>query len=386
MKRGCLPQLLCTALLVLVAIWRMIGAPFTARDWADLSTPFWQARMLLPSRMARMALLWPFLSSSQERPAATSLLDADNPEAVLLSQLSSPSGPASRPLQSTLTLNVFNIQTGRLTQVPLEDYVCSVVAAEMPASYHLEALKAQAVASRTRAVAQAAANGGTGCSLRQGADICTDSSHCQAFADVTACRAKWGDEYEVYRQRVAQAVRATAGQILTYGGKPITVLFHAISGGMTEAASTVFSQSLPYLVSVESKGEEGVRGYNEVAIFTFEEAARLLASAFPLDSLTGEKLQQSFGIARYTPTGRVDTLFLGDKELPATEVRKALGLRSTWFSLSMDAEHILFHQRGYGHGVGMSQAGANAMAAEGGSFDNILAHYYPGTQLASSQP
>lgn len=386
MKRGCLPQLLCLALLLVLLLWRMLGAPITAQDWAGLSTPFWQARMLLPSRMARMALLWPFLSPQQEKPSAPTLLEPDSPENALLSSLNGSGDQAEQEAVDRMTLQVWNAQAGRMTQLPLGEYVCSVVAAEMPASYHLEALKAQAVAARTRAVAQSAAGGGAGCSLSHGADICTDSAHCQGFADVAACRAKWGDEYEVYRQRVAEAVRDTAGQILTYEGKPITVLFHAISGGMTEDASTVFSQRLPYLVSVESKGEEGAQGYSSDAVFSFQEAARLLDATFPGDSITSEQLQQAFGIAHYTPTGRVDTLFLGDRELPATEVRRALGLRSTWFSLSMDAENITFHQRGYGHGVGMSQAGANAMAAQSNGYQAILAHYYPGTALEVFHP
>lgn len=385
MKRGCLPQLLCLALLLAALLWRMVGAPVTAQDWAGLSTPFWQARMLLPSRMARMALLWPFLSPSQQKPPASTLLEAEDPESALLSSLDPSRNPAAEAFPGW-TLQVWNAQTGEIIPLALEEYVCCVVAAEMPASYHLEALKAQAVAARTRAVAQSHAGGGSGCSQGQGADICTDSAHCQGFADVAACRAKWGDEYQVYRRRVAEAVQATAGQILTYGGKPITVLFHAISGGVTEDASTVFSQGLPYLVSVESKGEEGAQGYSTEAVFSFEEAARLLSASFPGDAITGEDLRQAFGIAQYTPTGRVDTLYLGEKELPATQVRKALGLRSTWFSLSMDGSNITFHQRGYGHGVGMSQAGANAMAAESKSYQAILAHYYPGTALEVFQP
>ncbi len=386
MRRGCLVQLLCLALLVLTLLWRMLGAPISGQDWKNLGTPFWQARVLLPTRMARMAMLWPFLSPIKSQAAPTLLQESLDPEAALLSRLTGQAVADQSIPTSAITLAVFNAQTGGMMHLPLEEYICSVVAAEMPASYHLEALKAQAVAARTRAIAQSGAAQGCGCSLHDGADICTDSAHCQAYADIAACQAKWGNEYEVYRQRVAQAVRETNGQILTYDGMPITVLYHAISGGMTEDAAAVFSQSLPYLVSVESQGEESVRGFYEDKTFTFAQATALLNAAFPEVGLTADKLQQTFAIAEYLPTGRVDTLLLNDKEVPAAEVRKALDLRSTWFSVSMDATSITFHQRGYGHGVGMSQAGANAMAAKNDDYQAILAHYYQGTTLETIQP
>ncbi len=395
MKRGCLPHFLCLAILLAVLLWRMLGAPVTPDHWKNLSTPLWQARVLLPSRVARMLELWPFSSVATQRTATPSLLEEEvGSDAMLLKNLALPqfggkdgSGAQLSTLPSeSITLAMFNTEADKIEQMPLEAYVCSVVAAEMPASYHLEALKAQAVAARTRAVAQSGTGLGCGCSLHEGADICTDSTHCQGFASVAQCQEKWGDEYPVYRQRVAEAVLATAGQILTYEGQPITVLYHAISGGQTEDAQTVFTQNLPYLVSVESKGEENLRGFSEDAIFSFSEAARLLDTAFPEEKLTAEKLQHTFAIASYTPSGRVDSLIIGDGQKPATAVRQALGLRSTWFSISMDETGITFHQRGYGHGVGMSQAGANVMAAENNSYQAILAHYYQGVTLEALRP
>lgn len=381
MKRGCLPQVLCLLLFVVMLIWRILGAPITSQDWGNLQTPLWQARVLLPSRMERMLLLWPLSGQIQQKEVAgePSLLDyGTGPEDAMLKQL------VQQPdvNQSQRSVAVFDMATNALIQMPLESYVCSVVAAEMPASYHLEALKAQAVAARTRVVEQCLEEGGGGCSLHPGADICTDSAHCQGFASVAACQDKWGNEFEVYRERVAQAVVATTGQIITYEGKPITVLYHAISGGTTEDAQTVFSQSLPYLVSVESKGEEAARGYTTDTSFTFDEAAALLQEAFPQIPITADVLRQAFVIGEYTPTGRVDTLYFGDAMVSGADFRKALSLRSTWFSITMDQDRITFHQRGYGHGVGMSQAGANAMAAENESYKTILSHYYQGTEIA----
>ncbi|MDD3409690.1 MAG: stage II sporulation protein D [Eubacteriales bacterium] len=337
--------LLSAALLLTALLWRMLGAPLSSADWGALGTPLWQARALLPQRALRVFSLWTLASG--EAAAASA--------------------------EETALLRVFHPDTGELADMPMEEYVCAAVAAEMPASYHLEALKAQAVAARTRAL--------QGCALCEGANVCTDSAHCQAFADEARRRELWGESCGAYTERVRQAVRETAGQILTYEGKPITVLYHAISGGHTEDAQAVFSQSLPYLVGVESAGEEDARGCYEDATFSYEEAVRLLEPLSP--GLTADALQSTLAIATHTATGRVSTLLLGGKEIEATELRRALGLRSTWFTLSATASGLTFHQRGYGHGVGMSQVGANAMAAAGETYQRILAHYYQGTELSA---
>ena len=252
----------------------------------------------------------------------------------------------------------------------------------MPAAYHLEALKAQAVAARTRAVRQQLDGG---CSRHPNADICGDSACCQGYVGEAACREKWGGEFELYRKRVMQAVLETRDELLRYNGEPITVMYHAMSGGRTEDVQAVFSQSLPYLVSVDSTGEESTRGFYTDATFSYEEAARLLNAYFSGLNLTAQRLRQTFSVADYTGTGRVKSVVAGEHTLDAAEVRRALSLRSTLFSVSMDETGITFHQRGYGHGVGMSQVGANSMAADGTDYRAILAHYYPGTELGTDE-
>ncbi len=356
-------RLLATLLLLIALLWRMLGAPVTAEQWRALDTPLWQARALLPARMTRMLRLWPLAARPIAQPEPAPLLDpADEPDA-----------------RASLTLTVYDPSTQATFEQSLESYVCHVVAAETPASYHLEALKAQAVAARTRVVAQAVALGGKGCVSHPGADICTDSAHCQGYATLEECRALWGDSYGAYSARIAEAVANTRGELITYGGEPITVLYHAMSGGHTEDARAVFAQSLPYLVGVESAGEETLRGCYEDAAFTYAEAAARLAALVP--GATAADVRERFAIGAHTETGRVDTLQLAGQEIAATDLRRALGLRSTWFTLSADENGLIFHQRGYGHGVGMSQAGANAMAADGAGYADILAHYYQGTAL-----
>lgn len=356
MKRRYPPLRLGCALLLLALVWRMLGAPLTGEEWRGLKTPLWQARVLLPGRLQRVWMQW-------QTPAQEP--DGDG------------GGQAAAPSYTEETvLQVWNAKAGKLEDMPLEDYVYGVVAAEMPAAYHLEALKAQAVAARTRAVQRDG-----GCGAAPGADVCTQSGHCQGYAAENELREKWGNEYELYHRRLREAVSATAGQILTWQGEPILVMYHAISGGRTEDVQAVFSEARPYLVSVESSGEEGARGYREDAFYSYQEAAQLLDKAFPDLSVTPESLRRTLTVAAHTKTGRVDSLLLGSGSVKGTAFRAALGLRSTLFTFSMDDSGITFHQTGYGHGVGMSQAGANRMGADGADYRQILAHYYPQTVL-----
>lgn len=349
MKRN-MPSVRTSALILLVVLcWRIIGAPVTRQDWINLHTPMWQARTLLPQRMARVFTLW---------------LNGSVPEAQ-----------AEQMAQDGQMISVYLTQEKRLVPMTLEGYVCGVVAAEMPARYHLEALKAQAVAARTRVLSQMEKGG---CSLHPGADICTDSAHCQGYATMDECREKWKDGYEAYRDRILQAQRETRGQVLTYGGELITVFYHAMSGGRTEDAATVFAQSFPYLVSVESAGEESAGGFWTETKLSFDEIAQRLGMG-----ITPQDVQRSLSIGGYTPSGRVSAMQIGEETMDASAFRQALGLRSTWFSITADQEGVTFLQRGYGHGVGMSQTGANSMAAQGSGYTDILAHYYRGTTLES---
>lgn len=349
-----IPKLwICALILALTLIWRMIGSPLNAEQFEGVRTNFWQASILLPQRTSRIISNWIFVEK------LTSYLKEDSSEATFLS--------------------VFLCDTEQLVDMSMSDYVCGVVSEEMPAAYHIEALKAQAVAARTRAFWQKE-NGG--CSNHPGADICTDSAHCQGYLSPAECKTKWSTAYDKYNQRIAIAESATRKQILMYNNSPIQVFYHAISGGKTEDAQAVFSQSMPYLVSVESRGEETVLGFRSEMLVPFEEAAKRL-SVLTGKTITAQEIKQTLTISSYTKTGRVHTVNVAGNEINALAFRNALELRSTWFSITMNEEGISFHQQGYGHGVGMSQAGANVMASQGMNYQDILLHYYPGTLLAN---
>ena len=266
---------------------------------------------------------------------------------------------------------------GQVTEMDLNQYLWGVVAAEMPASFSQEALKAQAVAARTYAL-----NKGPS-SNHPDADLCTDSACCQGWLSPEGRKAKWGDSWQPLEERVEQAVQDTCAQVLTYEGELIEVLYHAASGGQTEDAAEVFSHSVPYLRSVDSPGEESYEGYAVEQRFSLEEAAELLLAAFPDCGVEAAALPSQLELISLSETGRVKEMRVGNQTVQGREVRAALGLRSTLFTWETVGDTLIFRVRGYGHGVGMSQAGARAMAAAGSDCAEILAHYYPGTVLTS---
>ena len=347
---------LCALLLLLSVRWVALGAPLLAAEWRDIPLRLERLLLQLPSRAHAVWQNW--------------LLHGASSAAL-----------AESPL-SGLTLRVWREAADAPEEIFLEDYVAGVVAAEMPARYGAEALKCQAVAARTRAVFSCRALGGNGCAAHADCDLCDDAACCQGYRDFAARVAAWGSEASVLDARVLSAVRATAGEILTYDGLPIEVLYHACSGGRTEDAAAVFAQALPYLVSVDSPGEEGYDGYSATARFTLAEAAERLLRAFPGCGVTAEGLPGQLRLQSTTASGRVDTLLVGTQTVTGRAFRQALGLRSTFITWDADDATIVFTTRGYGHGVGMSQAGAQAMAAQGVKYADILTHYYPGAVLS----
>ena len=362
------PLRLAVLLLCAVVLWHMLGAPRTAAEWQAAPLQLETAWNQLPARAARVFAQWALRSGE----AVQSVPPVENTDwKQLLNK------------DNTWPLKVFDVKQNKLVEIPLEAYVSGVVAGEMPASYHLEALKAQAAAARTRAVQQAAAFSGQGCKNHPGADICTDSTHCQAFLSESEQREKWGAAAQAYQERIIKAVLDTKGMIITYNGEPITVLYHAVSGGRTEDVQAVFSQPLPYLKSVESNGEENNAKYQSVQTFSLTEAAKLLNSAFPGANILADTIALQVSIEKRTETGRAAQMRVGDVTVPARDFRAALSLNSTLFTISSNESTITFTEKGYGHGVGMSQAGANAMAAAGATWQNILTHYYTGVQLTA---
>ncbi len=264
---------------------------------------------------------------------------------------------------------------GTLTQMPLEEYLVGVVAAEMPASFEPEALKAQAVAARTYTLYKK--NHG-GCSAHKGTDICTDSTHCQAYVTTRQMAKNWGDRKQEYLDKITTAVAATSGQVIYYNNEAIQVFYHASSGGRTENSENVYTQALPYLKSVESDGEEGSsRYYGEVTVSldSFKSRMRKFSPGISFDSVP------LIGAVKRFDSGRVESIEVGSQAFTGREIRGVFSLNSANFTVEQTGAHITFHTVGFGHGVGMSQTGANAMAKKGADYVDILTHYFSGVTI-----
>ncbi len=258
------------------------------------------------------------------------------------------------------------VQVGELL-LPLEEYLVGVLLSEMPMSFEPEALKAQAVAARTFAGKQM--EGGK----HEDFDLCGQSSCCQAWTSQAALRDKLGDGWEGYWKKAEEAVEATAGEMLTYEGQLIDAVYFSCSGGMTEDAVAVWGGDVPYLQAVESPGEEDAS--------KFASTVSVTRAAFQEKLPEADFAKGWFGDVKRTDGGGVDTMTIGGVAYKGTELRKRFGLNSTSFQVSLTKETVEFHVQGYGHRVGMSQYGANAMAKAGKDYREILAHYYKGTVL-----
>ncbi len=244
--------------------------------------------------------------------------------------------------------------------LPLEDYVVGVVAAEMPASFELEALKAQAIAARTYVLQYLETN-----------DKIGSTTASQVYIDKNAMQAKWQTDFDKYFSKITKAVHSTEGLVIKYNNKLIKSYYYAMSNGYTENSQNVFNESIDYLVSVESKWDAN----NEKEILlSKEEFCTKLALTCENISITNIKRNES---------NRVTTLNINGQEFTGIAIRKLLNLRSTDFYISVNENNILIKTKGYGHGVGLSQYGANNMAKLGYHYDEILKYYYQNTEITN---
>lgn len=284
--------------------------------------------------------------------------------------------PNEKP-EGMLSISLYDRASGKTEEMPLEEYLIGVVGAEMPASFPLEALKAQAVAARTYAVRHMTAFGGSGCS---GADICTDSGCCQSYRSPEQLREKFGGEAERYMDKLRQAVYETEGEYAAYKGEPIEALYHSSAGGRTEDAQNVFSAALPYLVGVDSPGEETAGKYAAEVRVSLGEFTNRVNKKWPAAKLKKNRLGEQVKVVSRYDSGRVKELKLNKVTVSGRELRRLFDLNSANFTLSI-GEKVTIRTKGYGHGVGMSQYGAEQLAKAGKTWQEILAWYYTGVTI-----
>lgn len=274
------------------------------------------------------------------------------------------------------TIKLLHKKTGKVEQVNIDDYLCNVVSAEMPADYEIEALKAQAVVARTYTIYK------INNKKHENADICDDSTCCQAWVDKETRFSRWEEsKRESNWEKIQKCVQETQGQIITYQNQPINAFFHANSGGKTELPVNVWGGTgLPYLQVAETAGEEGYKQYESEVELTQDELIEKLKTKYSDISIDFSN-QEDLKILEYTDSGRVKTVKFGNHEISGVETRTLLGLKSTNFEISKENDKIKFTVKGYGHGVGMSQTGADAMAKQGKNYKEIINHFYSGVEI-----
>lgn len=277
------------------------------------------------------------------------------------------------------TIKLYHVKTSQTEELSLDDYLYGVVSSEMPASFEKEALKAQAIVARTYTIYQITKSKGK----HGDADICDDYKCCQAWISKEDRLAKWSEnEAEANWNKIVEAVDSTQGKIITYNGSPIDAFFHSNSGGITETASNVWGgDNFPYLQSVQTSGEDGYTQYSSEVEFSQSEFIDKIKTKHPdfeIDFNDNSCVQ----ILEYTESGRIRTIKFGNIQIAGTEARTLLGLKSTNFSFEIVDGKIKFKVLGYGHGVGMSQTGADSMAKAGSSAEEIIKHFYSGVEIS----
>ena len=262
--------------------------------------------------------------------------------------------------KNEITVTVYR-NNGKIINLELEEYVLGVVGAEMPASFNIEALKAQAILARTYALK----------SIKNGKKL-TDTVSTQAYKDNSELQKLWKNDYTKYYEKIKKAVNETKGKVILYNNEYIDAVYHSTSNGKTENSKNVWKNSLPYLVSVDSSWDKNVKSYKKETIFEINEFCNILKLDVE-EPITYEII--------HNETGRVRQITINNKTFSGTEFRNLLKLRSADFEIEINDEKVKVTTYGYGHGVGMSQYGANEMAKQGYSYIQILKHYYTGVVI-----
>lgn len=315
----------------------------------------------------------PEASSSSILDEVSSKPEKESPAPGFLDGLAiAPQGASSEPQAEEDVFTLYDQSTGETLQVSGRELLPAAIACEMDLFSPEEALKAQAVACYTLFSRKRAA----------GEIIACDSANWQVWTTEEIMQERWGEDYENYTGILKQAAEQVYGQLLQWEGEPILAAYFAISPGSTETAGNVWEGDLPYLQAVASPGDAFSDGYLSTARFTPEEFRETAASYFTEDppDLSGPE-ESWVAEVEYTPSGYVKSAVLGGKEVSGTELRTAFSLRSASFQLEYAEGEFLFTVRGWGHGVGMSQAGAVFLAKRGADYREILNHYYPGAAL-----
>lgn len=288
--------------------------------------------------------------------------------------------PQQKIIEGQELVKIYNTKTVSTDEMELEEYLKGVVAAEMPAAFDIEALKAQAIAARTYALSRIER-------FKDGhpdhitAPLCT-GVHCQAYLTLEELEQAHGKGWSTeYWPKINKAVDETKGMVVTFEGELIDAMYHSSSGGITEDSENVFATAKPYLRSVTSPNEESAPKFKSSITMSFNEFVKKIQQLVPNIKITKKNVTQVIKVADKSETGRIKKLMIGDKIIEGRDFRTAFNLNSTNFKINLIGDNIEIETLGNGHGVGMSQWGANAMAKNGSTYEEILKHYYLGVEI-----
>lgn len=283
-------------------------------------------------------------------------------------------------------IRVYLTKEKKIISLSLEEYVRGVVCAEMPAEYGVEALKAQAVAARTFAMAHMETYGGKKYSKAKGADI-TDDVNCQVYIDKNKVLSSWDKKYSgQYWNKITEAVQDTEGQVLKYNGKLVMEPYYfAVSSGKTDDAKEVFGNSEPYLKSVASPGEENAPKYETKVKMSYSSFIEVIKNTYKNAGINVFNIRNNVKIISRTDSGGIKEIKLGNETVTGNQFRKILQLNSANFNIYFHFTNVEIDCFGYGHNVGMSQYGADLMAQKGKDYKQILTYYYRGVNVEKMQ-
>lgn len=283
--------------------------------------------------------------------------------------------PNQAVVEPGLEVKVYRSEKKTVETLPLETYITGVVAAEMPAEFELEALKAQAMAARTYIVRRLSE--GKWQDVPEGAHVMDTVTH-QVYMDTDQRKQRWGEQFEWKNKRIEQAVQATAGIVLTYQGKPIDATFFSTSNGFTENSGEYWEQPIPYLKSVASPWDIDSPRYQETVVYSTAELEKSLGVKLAQEASTKGSW---YKVISTTTGNRIGRIHIGGKDFTGREIREKLNLNSSSFTMELRGNQVYITTKGYGHGVGMSQWGANGMAKTGKNAEQIVKYYYQGVDL-----
>ncbi|MBR5561603.1 MAG: stage II sporulation protein D [Clostridia bacterium] len=284
----------------------------------------------------------------------------------------------NKPAEDEEYISVMSSSNGKIRKLGMREYIIGCVAAEMSADYHTEALKAQAVACYTYAKKTCEQNKKHKDSSLGNADITDSPDTHQAYLSQKQRKEKWGEKSEEYEAKISAAVDEVSGCYISYNGETALAVYHAISAGSTQSADSLWNAEIPYLISVESPGDRLSPNYMSTSKFTESEFKKIAKKCGA--NLDGDA-DEWLGKTEKSDSGYTLSVTFGENKIGASKIRDEFGLRSLCFDVAYTGDEFVFTCRGYGHGVGMSQYGADYMARQGFSWREILAHYYPGTDI-----